>query len=243
MMKNIWVIFVMISALGLFSASSFANEFAEREAGGEIVNEFGQQIMDAVPDMNEYRQIPRGLLLEVEVYDPLATEVKEEKTVTTINTENVNTINIAEMLDALKRGEKNKALEQLTQLADKGHILATESLGLIYLQGIGGVPKDLAKAVDYLTRAAEFKRGLAMHHLANMTFRGEGQLADKVKAYMWITLASVYYTEAERRAQAQSDKTAIGSHLTRTEQARGEQMAYQWARAKGDERLLQDVVR
>jgi TPR repeat protein len=56
--------------------------------------------------------------------------------------------------DALKLGEKAKAISSLQYAAEKGHALAQWKLGRMYAEG-DGVPRDDLRAFDYFSRIAD----------------------------------------------------------------------------------------
>lgn len=120
---------------------------------------------------------------------------------------------------AQSRGDFKTALEILTPLAESGDVDALGNLGNMYAFG-HGVPKDLAKAYSFWSRAAEKHLGTAMFNIAVLHATGQGGVPkDLSQAAAWykkaaehrhdqamITLSSIYATgqglEKNRRLAA-----------------------------------------
>ena len=112
-----------------------------------------------------------------------------------------------EASDAYDRGDYATALRLFQPLADAGDVDALGNLGNMY--GFGrGVERDVRKAHEYWSRAADKHLGTAMFNIAVIYFNGEGGFPkDDALAAQWykraaehrhngamITLSSIYAT-------------------------------------------------
>ncbi len=61
--------------------------------------------------------------------------------------------------------EMQKAIENLEKMADKGNAEAQAKLGLMYEFGLGGVNKDIKKAMLYFEKAAKQGHSKAIQRL------------------------------------------------------------------------------
>jgi TPR repeat protein len=84
---------------------------------------------------------------------------------------------------------RQKAIEDLKEIAYAGNVAAQVQLGVIYLTG-DGVPKDDAEAVKWLRKAADQDNALAERYLAEMYFKGRGVPADNTEAAKWLRSAA-----------------------------------------------------
>ena len=84
-------------------------------------------------------------------------------------------------LGALMDGNYLEAKECLTQVAEKGDMVAQVALGYMYGEG-KGVEQDYTKAVQYYTKAAEAGSADAALGLALLYFEGKGVLMDESRA-------------------------------------------------------------
>src|SRR5271165_3664652 len=72
---------------------------------------------------------------------------------------------------------KERAVEDLKQIAYAGDVSSQVRLGVMYLTG-DGVARDDAEAVKWLRKAADQDSPLAERYLAEMYFKGRGVPAD-----------------------------------------------------------------
>ena len=79
-------------------------------------------------------------------------------------------------------------IERLTEMAKSGDALSQTQLGIKFANG-DGVPKDIAKSVEWYQMAAAQGHAGAQANLA-MTLIDEGPLQDLVAGYAWALLAS-----------------------------------------------------
>ena len=76
------------------------------------------------------------------------------------------------------------------QLAKQGDARARFMVGLMYLQGRGGVPQDYAQAAVWFRLAADQGDASAQYSLGNIYREGEGVPQDDVQAVKWFRLAA-----------------------------------------------------
>ena len=81
------------------------------------------------------------------------------------------------------------AVASLEEGARTGDAEASWKLGLIYLKGIG-VPKDDAKAAEWLKKAANLGQTRAQVTLSDLYSNGIGVPRDYVRAYTWASIAA-----------------------------------------------------
>jgi GAF domain/Sel1 repeat len=101
------------------------------------------------------------------------------------------------------------AVAPLEEAARTGDAEASWILGLSYLKGIG-VPKDEAKAAEWLKKAANLGHTKAQVALSDLYLNGIGVPRDYVRAYTWASIA------AERGA-VDEPSTALRDRMTRAE--------------------------
>lgn len=98
-------------------------------------------------------------------------------------------------------------LETIKQLADQGDHAAENAMGLIYSEGLRGLPLDDKLAVDWFRKAAEGGYSRAQINLGGMYARGKGVAQDDEEAYFWYRLgrkfgapsAHVFIEEGEKK--------------------------------------------
>ena len=81
------------------------------------------------------------------------------------------------------------AVAPLEEAARTGDAEASWKLGLSYLKGIG-VPKDEAKAAEWLKKAANLGHRRAQVALSDLYLNGIGVPRDYVRAYTWASIAA-----------------------------------------------------
>ncbi len=101
------------------------------------------------------------------------------------------------------------AVASLEEAARTGDAEASWKLGLSYLKGIG-VPKDEAKAAEWLKRAANLGHTRAQVTLSDLYLNGIGVPRDYIRAYTWASIA------AERGA-VDEPSPALRERMTRAE--------------------------
>ena len=84
--------------------------------------------------------------------------------------------------------------------SDKGDPVAMNSVGYSLLEG-RGVERDVAAAIPWLQRAAEFGQPNAMHTMGSLYRSGTGVERDLIESYKWLYLAIDRYGPAEAARQ------------------------------------------
>jgi len=91
--------------------------------------------------------------------------------------------------DALEHDEFERALSILIPFVEKGDPDAIGQLGVMYQLGYG-VPRNLSKAVEILTRSYELGNGTAAHNLGTIYAMGEEEISkDRAKSRMYYNKA------------------------------------------------------
>ncbi|MDP2995446.1 MAG: tetratricopeptide repeat protein [Anaerolineales bacterium] len=90
---------------------------------------------------------------------------------------------------AIEEERYSDAARLLKPLADKGEPEAMAHLGFLYQVGFG-VDRDVNKAVDLLTKAAELGIGVAAHNLGTLYLTGYPDIElDHEKSQQWFQRA------------------------------------------------------
>ena len=92
-------------------------------------------------------------------------------------------------LRAFAAGDFKAALAQWIPLAEQGHVIAQNNVGVMYAKGNGVIENDNT-AVVWLTLAAEQGFAEAQYELGGMYARGEGVSSDTKTALKLLTLAA-----------------------------------------------------
>jgi hypothetical protein len=106
------------------------------------------------------------------------------------------------------RRNYTEAAKWYGKAADRDHVHAQSSLGLLYVKGLG-VPQDYSKAMMWFRRSAERGYALAQNNLGFMHATGRGTKINLILACMWFTLAA----ENGDKGFAQN-KAKVASYLT-----------------------------
>lgn len=236
-------------AVPAFAQDSFLDERAGKKppapASGNMGDEFntfnatdGETFVEKNPDkpppIEEYNNIRTGVLIPV--VDPLDNP-PDEATAESAIREGKGKLNYETLMKYYQQKKYDVIAKSMKMLADGGHVGAQEIMGIMYRQG-QGVPKDAAKAMTYLTKAADAARPLAQHHVGVMYFLGEGVPSDPIIALQWLHLAIVYYAEGNEKVRAEADRDNVYSRLTRREKDRALMMAKEWLVKRGEAHLL-----
>jgi TPR repeat protein len=100
-------------------------------------------------------------------------------------------------LKAFAAGDFKTVLAEWVPLAELGHVIAQNNLGVMYANGNGVLENDKA-AVEWLTLAAEQGYADSQHNLGAMYDHGEGVPENDKTAVKWYTLAAEQgYAEAQ----------------------------------------------
>ena len=90
-----------------------------------------------------------------------------------------------------KEGSKEEAAKYYSKSADEGCQIGIHWMGVFYHLGFG-VPKNLTKAVEYLTRAGKTGNSQSCYQLAILYMSEEGEFRDIKKAYIYFEKALLY---------------------------------------------------
>lgn len=112
--------------------------------------------------------------------------------------------------------------------AEQGEVASEAMLGLMYLNGYGGVDKDYALAEMWLRKAANQDEPVSQNYLGWMYANGLGMVEDKVQALKWMELAvSGSEGDADQANMVTvRDRIAAGMSAADIEKAR--QLAREW---------------
>lgn len=86
----------------------------------------------------------------------------------------------------------DKAREEFRAAHEKGNAKASYSLGYLYLKGLGNIPQDYEKAVEWFTLS---DHPMAKHWLAKMYFFGYGVPKDRARALDMLRYNPIYNSE------------------------------------------------
>lgn len=188
-----------------------------------------------LPSLDEYKEVPKGLLLSPEQAEEAAKESGEDPAEMGIRQR--KKLNYDKIMELYKQGKFEEVVKDLKPLAEGGHHGAEELMGIMYKEG-QGVKKDTLKGFDLLSRAAEENRALAQHHIALMYYLGDGVTKDPVMALSWLHIAIVHYADGPEKDRARQDRDRLYTQLTRREKDRAMDIARVWLTKKGEGHLL-----
>lgn len=146
-------------------------------------------------------------------------------------------LNYDAIIDLYRQGKYDQIVGTLQSLAVAGHQGAEELLGIMYRQG-QGVPKDPAKALDLLTKAALANRPLAQHHLGIVYFLGEGVTKDPITSLMWLDIAVLHYPDGPEKERAKQDRDNVYSQMSRRDRDYAQHLVRDWLNERGEAHLL-----
>ncbi|MEY8781279.1 T9SS type A sorting domain-containing protein [Allomuricauda sp. XS_ASV26] len=86
----------------------------------------------------------------------------------------------------------DKAREQFRAAHEMGNVKASYSLGYLYLKGLGNIPQDYGKALEWFTKS---NHPMAKHWLAKMYYFGYGVPKDRARALDILTNNPIYNSE------------------------------------------------
>lgn len=90
----------------------------------------------------------------------------------------------------LDRGRIPEALQAFQRAADAGSAEGAHRLGLLFAEGMGGTPRDDARALAFFERAAAAGHHRAQINAGTLYFRGQGTPRDLVRARAWLEKAA-----------------------------------------------------
>lgn len=194
---------------------------------------------DTLPPLDEYDNIPKGMMLsEEERKEDAVASAEENNSLTTADGKIKIAYNYENALKKYKAGEIQDIMTSLEALASNGHHGAEELLGVIYRMGQGGIEKHENRAFKLLSKAAESDRPLAQHHLGIMYFLGEAVNKDPVQALKWISIAIIYYPDGPEKVQARQDRESILTNMSRRERENAHIQAREFLEKRGVAHLL-----
>ena len=129
-------------------------------------------------------------------------------------------------ISAYESGDFATALRKWTPLAEQGHAVAQNNLGVVYRSG-QGVPQDYKTAVKWYTLAAEQGYDNAQFNLGVMYYKGQGVPQDNVYAYMWWNIAAVFGYK-----NASTNRDIIAKEMTTAQIEKAEKLASECIRKK-----------
>lgn len=188
-----------------------------------------------LPSLDEYKDVPKGLLLSPEQAEEVAKESGEDPAELGLRAR--RKLNYDKIMELYKQGKFTEVVKDLQPLAEGGHHGAEELMGIMYKEG-QGVKKDTLKGFDLLSRAAEENRPLAQHHIAIMYYLGEGVTKDLVMALAWLHIALVHYPDGAEKDRAKQDRDRLYEQLTRRDKDRALEIARGWLSKRGESHLL-----
>jgi TPR repeat protein len=105
--------------------------------------------------------------------------------------------------EAKKNNSWVLAKEIVTPLVEKGHAKSQGRLGGIYFYGLGEVPKDLKKALQWIKLGADQGDGRSQYFLGNMYFNGLEVPKDLKQSIKFWELAGDKYPKGFIEAQTE----------------------------------------
>ncbi|HTE80827.1 MAG TPA: tetratricopeptide repeat protein [Reyranella sp.] len=113
----------------------------------------------------------------------------------------------------LDRGRTPEAMQALQRAADAGSAEGAHRLALVYAEGIGGIPRNDARALALFEKAAAAGHLRAQINAGTLYFRGQGTPRDLVRARAWLEKAAAqedpYALYALGRAMDDSEGQAM----------------------------------
>jgi uncharacterized protein len=109
--------------------------------------------------------------------------------------------------------------------ARQGNARAQAFLGMFYQAGQGGLAPDDRQAVYWLEKSAVQGNSVGQYHLAEALIMGRGTDRDPLRAYAWLTLASL---ADKKHADAPIKRDELGARLTPEQRSEGQRLARSW---------------
>lgn len=115
----------------------------------------------------------------------------------------------------LDRGRMPEAVQALQRAAAAGSAEGAHRLALVYAEGIGGTPRNDAKALELFEKAAAAGHRRAQINVGTLYYRGQGTQRDLILARAWL----------EKAAAAQDDPYALYALARAMDDSLGQAMA------------------
>lgn len=122
-----------------------------------------------------------------------------------------------------------EAIRWYRKAADQDHVLAQFGLGDLYSNGEGS-PRDEIEAAKWYRLAADQGLGAAQFRLGMIYAEGKGVPQDRVLAHMWLNLvvSELPPLGKQQRNAAVDALDLVASHMTPSQVAEAQQLAFQW---------------
>jgi uncharacterized protein len=127
---------------------------------------------------------------------------------------------------AYARGDYNRAVRELSPLAQRGNARALGLLGFMYEHGFGA-PQAYSAAADFYAQAAVQGNPFAQGMLGLMYDKGQGVPQNVVLAYKWLNLAAAHAAGRQREVYLRL-RDAVASKMSAGQIVEGQQLALEW---------------
>jgi TPR repeat protein len=134
------------------------------------------------------------------------------------------------MTDAQLDDAEQRTFDGLHRLGAAGHPVAQFLVGTTYYTGHRMAPQDVARAAEWLRKAANQGERRAQLMLANMHFTGEGVARDYVEAYKWATLAEARAHSRDQKQIADA-RDGFAQAMTPVQIGTAQKRAREWLNA------------
>jgi uncharacterized protein len=127
---------------------------------------------------------------------------------------------------AYARGDYNRAIRELSPLAQRGNARALGLLGFMYEHGFGA-PQAYNAAADLYARGAVQGDPFAQAMFGLMYDKGHGVPQNIVLAYKWLNLAAAHASGRQREVYLRL-RDALASKMSAGQIVEGQQLALDW---------------
>ncbi len=127
---------------------------------------------------------------------------------------------------AYARGDYNRAVRELSPLAQRGNARALGLLGFMYEHGFGA-PQAYNAAADLYAQGAVQGNPFAQAMLGLMYDKGHGVQQNVILAYMWLNLAAADASGRQREVYLRL-RDAVASKMSAGQIVEGQQLALDW---------------
>ena len=125
---------------------------------------------------------------------------------------------------------QQRTFDGLQRLGAAGHPVAQFLVGTTYYKGERMAPPDVARAAEWLRKAADQGERRAQFMLATMHFTGDGVSRDYVEAYKWASLAAAR-AQSEDRKQFADARDAFAQVMTPDQIGAAQKRTREWLEA------------
>jgi TPR repeat protein len=127
---------------------------------------------------------------------------------------------------AYARADYNRAVRELSPLAQRGNARALALLGFMYEHGFGA-PQAYNAAADLYAQAAVQGNPFGQAMLGLMYDKGHGVPQDVILAYKWLNLAAAHASGRQREVYLRL-RNAVASKMSAGQIVEGQQLALDW---------------